>query len=430
MTWAVVRRARGGRGSGIIRRARMPVHVLYVAPYFSANILQCLDGLASLPEVRLGVISHEPEAALPGRYRGRVTGHYQVRDCLDADQLTAAGKAFQAGWGRVDRLIGFLEQMQIPISVARDRLGIPGMSEAVARNFREKNRMKAKLREAGLPVARQALIGSADEARRFVKEVGYPIVLKPPAGLGSRATVRATDDESLSAALADLLVSPSNPAQAEEFIRGEEHTFETVTIGGRPVWSSSSYYLPGPLQVLENPWIQYCVLLPREQLQPHAQRFQAINAQALQALGISTGLTHMEWFLRADGSPVISEVAARPPGVHLMPMMGLCHGVDMWHKWAELMVFERFEVPPRSFSAGAAFFRGQGRGQVVRAVEGLAEAQARAGRYVVDRKLPQIGQPRSSGYEGEGYAIVKAETTDEAVQALRDLIGCVRVVMG
>lgn len=408
----------------------MSANVLFVAPYYGANILQCLDALASMSDVRLGIITHESEANLPERYRGRVVGHYQVRDCLDADQLTAAGKAFQAGWGRVDRLIGFLEQMQIPLAVARDRLGIPGMGEAVARNFREKNRMKARLREAGLPVARQTLVGSADDARKFVREVGYPIVLKPPAGLGSRATVRATDDESLFAALSDLVVSPSNPAQAEEFIRGEEHTFETVTIGGKPVWHSSSYYLPGPLQVLENPWIQYCVLLPREQIEPHAAKFQPINVQALGALGMGTGLTHMEWFLRGDGSMVVSEVAARPPGVHLMPMMGLCHGVDMWKKWAELMVFDRFVVPARQFAAGAAFFRAQGHGQVVRAVEGLAEAQAKAGRYVVDRKLPQVGQPRASGYEGEGYAIVQAPTTAEAVQALRDLVTNVRVILG
>lgn len=408
----------------------MPVHVLYVAPYYSANILQCLDALASLPDVRIGLITHEPESTLPERYRGRVVGHYQVRDCLDAEQLIAAGKAFQAGWGRVDRLIGFLEQMQTPLSIARDKLGIPGMTEAVARNFREKNRMKAKLREAGLPVARQALIGSAEDARSFVREVGYPIVLKPPAGLGSRATVRATDDESLASALAELFVTPSNPAQAEEFVRGEEHTFETVTIQGKPVWHSSSYYLPGPLQVLENPWIQYCVLLPREQLQPHAQTFRALNVRALQALGIGTALTHMEWFLRADGSMVISEVAARPPGVHLMPMMGLCHGVDMWQKWAELMVFDRFEAPPRQFAAGAAFFRGQGPGQVVRAVEGLAEAQELAGAWVVDRKLPKVGQPRASGYEGEGYALVKGETTEEVVNALRGLVSSVRVVLG
>jgi biotin carboxylase len=367
---------------------------------------------------------------MPEQHKQRIAGHYQIADCLDADQLTAASRAFQRDWGRIDRLIGFLEQMQVPLAVARDRVGIPGMGEEVARNFREKNRMKQVLREAGLPVAPQALLGSAEDARRFVAAVGYPIVLKPPAGLGSQATMRVTDDESLESALAALFVTPSNPAQAEAFVRGEEHTFETVTIAGRPVWHSSSYYLPGPLEVLENPWIQYCVLLPREQLQPHAAAFRAINVEALTALGIETGLSHMEWFLRADGSPVISEVGARPPGVHLMPMMGMAHGVDMWAKWAELMVFERFTVPERQFACGTAFFRGQGRGQIVRAVEGVDTAQAVAGKYVVEARLPQVGQPRGPGYEGEGYAIVKAESTEEVVAALRGLISNVRVVLG
>lgn len=408
----------------------MSTHVLYVAPYFSANAMQCLEGLCALPGIRLGVITQEPEERLPQRHRARIAGHFQISDCLDAEQLTAAGRAFQKEWGRVDRYLGFLEQMQLPLAIARDRTGIPGMGEDVARNFREKNRMKQVLRTAGLPVAPQALLGSAADARRFVDAVGYPIVMKPPAGLGSQGTMRVTDDDELAAALSLLVVTPSHPAQAEAFVRGEEHTFETVTIDGRPVWHSSSYYLPGPLQVLENPWMQYCVLLPREQLQPHAQAFRATNVAALRALGIETGLSHMEWFLRADGSPIISEVGARPPGVHLMPMMGMAHEVDMWAKWVELMVFDRFEVPARRWACGVAFFRGQGAGNEVRAVEGVAEAQERVGRYVVEARLPRVGQSRGPGYEGEGYAIVRAPSTAEAVEALRGLVTTVRVSFG
>src|SRR6266545_3291726 len=154
-----------------------PVHVVYVAPFATANILRCLDALVALPGVRVGVVTQEPEMRLPAAYRGRIAGHYQVDDCLAADDLTRAARAFQKEWGRVDRILGFLEQMQLPLAVARDRLGIPGMNEAVARNFREKNRMKQVLRQAGLPVAPQALLNSAEDARRFVGQVGYPIVV-------------------------------------------------------------------------------------------------------------------------------------------------------------------------------------------------------------------------------------------------------------
>ena len=37
---------------------------------------------------------------------------------------------------------------------------------------------------------------------------------------------------------------------------GAEHSFDAVCIGGRPVWHSLTHYRPGPLEVLENPWIR------------------------------------------------------------------------------------------------------------------------------------------------------------------------------
>lgn len=354
------------------------MNVVYVVPYFNSNNLQCLQALCNL-DINLGLLSQEPAERVPESMRKRLGGHYRIADALDANQLVEGTRAFQKEWGKVDRLIGYLELMQVPLAVARDRLGIPGMGEKAALNFREKNRMKQVLRDAGVPVARQALLTGADEARRFVEQVGYPIVVKPPSGMGSKGTMRVSSNSELEGALETLMVSPSNPAQAEEFIRGDEYTFETVTIDGRPVWHSSSYYLPGPLQVLENPWMQYCILLPREQLPPHAEAFRPVNTRALAALGIQTGLSHMEWFGRADGSPVVSEVGARPPGVQLMPLMGLAHDVNMWHKWAELMVFHRFQMPERRYATGVAFFRGQGTGQMVRAVEGVDSGQCPGG---------------------------------------------------
>jgi biotin carboxylase len=405
------------------------MNVLLVAPQLSPNTLSCLDALCGL-DIRLGIVTPLSKEQLPERYRRRLDGHYRVGDCGNEAQLTAACQHFQKEWGRVERLIGFLETLQVPLGVARDRCGIPGMGAEVAQNFREKNQMKQVLRQAGLPVARQALLHNLEEGRRFIGQVGYPIVVKPPAGMGSRATMRVRDANELVEALKVLEVSPKNPAQAEEFVTGEEHTFETVSIAGKPVWHSSSYYLPGPLQVLENPWMQYSILLPKERLQPHAEAFRPTNIRALAALGMETGISHMEWFLRADGSPVISEVGARPPGVKQMPMMGLAHGVDFWQAWVELMVLGRWNLPERRFAAGCVFFRGQGKGERVTAIHGLEEAQERAGKYVVDKLLPQVGQRKNSGYEGEGWALVRAESTAEVVAALKGLLTTVRVELG
>jgi hypothetical protein len=405
------------------------MRVVVVVPFFSPVGRSCLQAVAGLAGItRLGLVTHAPLEQVPHDLRAHVQ-HYQIRDCLNPSQLGAAVAAFHQDWGGVDRLVGYLEQMQEPLAAVRAWLNIDGMSEPVARNFREKNRMKEVLRRAGLPVARQALLTDRASAQRFVQRVGYPIVVKPPAGAGSRSTLRVSEDAELSGALEQLFVSPSNPAQAEEFVQGAEHSFETVFINGEPVWQSSSYYLPGPLTVIENPWMQYCVLLPRE-MPEVAQRFQPTNLAALRALGLRTALTHMEWFRRGDGSTVVSEVAARPPGVQLMPLMSHAHEVDFWAKWAELMVFDRWSIPERKWATGVAFFRGQGRGRVVSAVHGLEAAQAAAGDAVVDRKLPRVGQLRADTYEGEGWAIVRHRTTQGAVEALKALVSNVKVELG
>jgi len=400
-----------------------------VAPFFQDNTLRYLRALCALP-VRAVVISQDPVDKLPADIRARLAGHYRVGDCLDGAQLGRACQAIGRELGPVERLLGVLEQLQLPLGQARDMASIPGMTLATARNFRDKALMKDVLRQAGIPVARHRRVECEADVRALLDEAGFPIILKPIDGLGSRGTYRIRNEEELRNALAALHPSVGQPLQAEEFVQGTEHTCETVTIGGQPVWHSGTRYLPGPLEVLENPWIQYCVLLPREEDDSDFSHFKGINTSALSALGMDTGLSHMEWFRRRDGSQVVSEVGARPPGVHIMPLMSLANDVDMIAKWTKLMVFDQFEPTQRKSTAGAAFFRGQGKGRRVRKVHGLQEAQEAVGHLVVDRQLPRVGQGAAPSYEGEGYAILKAPTTAEVADGLKKLVSLVRVELG
>ena len=404
----------------------MTVAVL-VAPYFQENTLRYLEALVALPGVSAAVISTDAVERLPPALAARLAGHYRVANCMDGGQLAAACKAIARSLGPVDRLLGVLEQLQVPLAEAREIAGIPGMNSRAARNFRDKAQMKKVLREAGLPCARSRLIEADEDAWKLVDEVGFPIIVKPVDGLGSRATRRVNNDVELTNALKSLRPSLDRPLQGEEFVLGSEHTCETVTVTGRPVWHSGTHYVPGPLEVLENPWIQYCVLLPRESDLPMFRDFWPINSAALAALGMDTGLSHMEWFVRKDGSACISEVGARPPGVHIMPLMSLAHETDMVANWVKLMVFGEFTPVERKWSTGVAFLRGQGVGKRVKGVYGLERADDLMGQYVVEKSLPKVGQPRGDGYEGEGWVIVKAAETATCRKALMDLVTRVRV---
>ena len=403
-------------------------NVVFVAPYGTKNTVGYIRALSLLKGVRLGVISADPRERFGEELSQGFAAFARVANCMDGRALAVATKKIAAEIGEVDRLIGVLEQLQMPLALARDLAGVEGMGAEVVRRFRDKSAMKEALRKAGVPCARYARVERGEDARRFAAEVGYPMIIKPVDGLGTRSTWRLENRQELEEALRILRPSPGRPAQCEEFLVGSEHSFETVSIGGKHVWSSSTNYIPGPLEVMNTPWIQYCVLLPRERSEMEV--FRKVNHDALDALGMETGLSHMELFSRPEGSVAVNEVGARPPGVNIMPLMSAAHGVDFVSAWVRLMALDEFEPPERVRAAGTAFLRGQGRGNRVIAVEGLEEALRDLGEKVVEVSRPRVGMARASGYEGEGYVILSAPTTEEVMKGLARVIRHVRVVLG
>lgn len=400
---------------------------IFAAPLLSENAFRMIDAAATLDGVRLGVITHEGEEKLR-HLQDRVT-HWKVDNVIDVQQLVWAATGLQQRNGRAHRLFGAYEQLQVPLAMARQSLGIDGMSVEAATNFRDKARMKTLLRGAGLPCARHCLAGSIDDAIAFAELTGFPLVVKPPAGAGAIATFRVDRMDDLLAALAGMPPTMERPVLLEEFVVGEEHSFETVSIDGQPVWHSMTHYYPTPLTVLENPWIQWSVVLPREVDGEEYDDIRLAARRALDVLGMQTGISHMEWFRRSDGSIAISEVAARPPGAQITTLMSRAHDFDLVQEWARAMIFGEFRVPERKYSAGAAFLRGQGTGRVV-AVHGVDIVQRELGDLIVERKIPEPGTTPSTSYEGEGFIIVRHPSTERVEKAVLRIISTVSVQLG
>ena len=399
--------------------------VVFVAPYFVETTLRFIAAVARLPGVRMALVSQDPEEKLAPELRRRLAGHWRVDDCLEPRQIEDAVRALAGRLGPVERLIGTLEELQVPLAEVRARLGIAGLSVEAARNFRDKSRMKDVLAAAGVPCARHQLCGDAEACREFATRVGFPLVVKPPAGAGARNTFRVEHAGQLEEWLAAAPPRPGQAALLEEFIVGQEHSFDSITLGGRTMWSSISRYQPTPLEVLRNPWIQWCVVLPRDVSGPEYAAIHELGPRALAALGMDTGISHLEWFRRPDGGIAISEAAARPPGAQFTTLISYAHDLDLYQAWARVAVDGAFDPPARRYAVGAAYLRGQGRGRV-RGVHGL-EAAWEVVPLVVEARFPQPGQPHRGGYEGDGYVIVRHPDTAVVEQALAKIVGVIRV---
>ncbi|MBA3342596.1 MAG: ATP-grasp domain-containing protein [Gemmatimonadaceae bacterium] len=406
----------------------MPIAV-FVAPILSENASRMIEAVGSLPDVRLGVITQDYAEKLSPPLAAMVAGHWRVDDVLDAGQLSWAAEELTRRLGQIDCLFGAYEQLQVPLAEVREKMGISGMRAAVARRFRDKAEMKDALRAAGLPCAKHSLVETADDAVAFARKIGFPVVVKPPAGAGAISTFRADDEASLREAVAKAAPQAGRAALIEEFVTGDEYSLETISIGGRAVWHSLTQYYPTPLEAVRNPWIQWCVLCPREVDDARYDDIRQVGSRALEVLGMETGLSHMEWFRRRDGTIAISEVAARPPGAQITTLNSRAHDIDFVRAWAEVMVFGTFERPTRKYAVGVAFLRGQGSGKI-RRVHGLDQIGREMGSLVVDVKLPTPGQAPAASYEGDGYIILRHPETAVVMRALQRLISVVKVELG
>ena len=404
----------------------MPRNIIFVAPFPIETTMRFARAAAKLDDVRLLGIVHTPPD--PGSADARLFHDViRITDPLSGQDVLDGVEVLKRRHGQPDRIIGILEPLMVQMAEARERYGVPGTRAKTAALFRDKASMKDALRAAGLPVARHRLVTSDADAKAFAAEVGFPMVLKPPAGMGAKATFRVTSEETLLRAVSGMRVDASSPVLAEEFLRGREFSMETVTVGGKPRVHSISHYLPPCLEVLENPWIQWVCLLPKELDAPVYEKARKMGFAAVEALGLDDGMTHMEWFERADGTLAIGEIAQRPPGANISLMTGLAHGIDPYRAWARAVVDGELDAPwHRKYAVGCAFLRGMGQGRIV-SVTGVHEAHEAVGKWIMEAKLPVIGATKADGYEGDGFVVIRHESTEMVQRALKLVVETVKV---
>lgn len=402
----------------------MARNVVFIAPFPTDVTMRFARAAKTLKDVNLLGVCH---TAPKGKDARLFADKAMVEDPMSARDIIKAVAELKKRHGQPFRIIGVLEHLQTQIAQAREHFGVQGTSVEVAENFRDKARMKSVLNAAGLPCARHKTITSVQDAQAFIEQVGFPIVLKPPAGVGSKSTFRVKGMEDLLSLLQGLHVSPSNPILGEEFLQGSEFSFETITVGGVPQVHSISTYSPTCLDAVENPWIQWTCMLPRDISGPEFDDIRTVGFGAIKALGLEAGMTHMEWFRRRDGSVAIGEIAQRPAGANISIMNTYCHDVDLYRAWSRALVDGAFDGPwVRKYAVGTAFLRGIGHGRVAGA-SGFKDIYKRYGTFICEARIPDIGAPKSDSYEGDGYLVVRHPEDAAVKQMLQDIIQTIKV---
>ncbi len=398
------------------------MHVLFVEPAFPRNQREFVRALSAVGARVTGIGESSPQA-LDDELKGWLYRYEQVRSVTDEQALLQAVKrAQQREW--VDRLEATVEAHIMPTAKVREACTIPGTTTRTAYLCRDKPAMKEALRQAGVPCAQSTGASSAAEVREFIKRVGYPVIIKPRDAAGAAGTWRVASDEELGHALDDSGVERGASVAVEEFIEGHEGFYDTLCIDGRVVMDFACHYFPNVLEAMRTRWISPQVVCTNRIDAPDYRQVREMGARVIEALGIGTSATHMEWFFGPKGLK-FSEIGCRPPGVRVWDLYAAANDLDMYAEWARAIVQGRVErAPSRRYAAGMIALRPECDGHIT-GYEKLDEVRTRLGDHLIDGHYPAPGtatQPPSAGYMANAWMRVR-HTDYDGLRRILDYIG-------
>jgi biotin carboxylase len=364
--------------------------VVFLAPAYPGEMPLFARGLVEAGARVIGV-GDQPSAALPDAARRALSEYVEIRSWADEDEAIAT--VLDALRGRnVDRVETLWEPTVLVAARLRERIGTPGLTVEQTLPFRDKGRMKEVLDAAGIRTPRSARATTAAGCREAAERIGFPLIVKPIAGAGSLDTYRIDGEADLDAALPHL--GHIDEVSVEEFIDGEEFTYDTVCSAGTISFYNIAEYRPRPLVGKQVEWISQQVIAHRDPDHPALAGGKAMGEAVIAAMRFETGFTHMEWYLKPDGEVVFGEIGARAPGARLTDLMNYSCDVDLFAGWAEAVCHRRFTQPiERRYNAAMVIKRAQGQGRITH-VEGLAHLMATMGEHIVNIDLVGVGQRR------------------------------------
>ena len=319
--------------------------------------------------------------------------------------------AVRLGSHRPTAVVALTERSVLPAAHLRAALGLPGQTVTSAVLCSDKRAMKRAVRAAGLACADFVEAGEGLSGAQVIDRLGLPLVLKNAIGSGSRGTCVVHDARDVP----DWL-PPGG--MAESFVEGVEMSAETFALGGETLLFS-------PTQYLVPAWSS---LVPAPLPPDDRAELRAMAEAARRALGVEEGMTHLEVFRTSDGL-VFGEMAARPPGGHLMPLIALAYGVDPWEALWRVAQGERPDFPQAERCAAVRLLH-PGAGTVA-AVEGVERARSMPGVEAVSVRVRpgEALSPREGTGQEAGHILVTATTPAEAEARLRDAVAAIRIAL-
>jgi len=378
------------------------MNYVFISPAYPVTCTLFIDRL-HMHGVNVLGIGDVPYDTLNDQLKGALMEYYYVDSLEDYDQVYRAVAFFIHKYGRIDWLES-LNEYWLPVD-ARLRADFNiavGTREDGIGNLVRKSCMKRVFLDAKIPTARQHIVSDLAAAKAFVKQVGYPVIVKPDIGVGANGTMKINNEEELLSFYKEL---PETPYVMEEFLSGDICTYDAILDADcEPIFESTCTYPPVIDAVLNNDEIKfYTVAEVPEQLKKFGRK-------AAKAFGADRRFVHFEFInitkdykgIGKAGDFAIMEVNMRPAGGHDPDMMNYAQSIDVFDIYARMVTGEETAADETSEDGAApehyfcAYAARRDGGSYMHTPEEIAERYGSD--IVMQEEMPPIDWPSMGRY--------------------------------
>jgi hypothetical protein len=314
------------------------MNVIFLSPHFPKNCTEFCHYLNHFGANVLGIGDVDYDT-LSENLKGSLTEYYKVSNMNDYDKILRAVGFFTHKYGKIDRFESLNEYWLEMEARIRSDFNIYGTKIDFVYNLKQKSKMKYFFNKGGVRTARCLTCSTKTSAKDFIREVGYPVIVKPDIGAGANLTYKITSDKDFEAFyhLKPLDVK----FIIEEYIDGVIYTYDgLIDRNGIIKFADSHLFEHSIMNIVNNDdHLSYICL---RSVSPEIEK---AGKKILKAFDIRERFFHLEFFKsNIDNQLYALDVNMRPPGGWMTDAINYSYDINIYEQWANLLVNNRVDV--------------------------------------------------------------------------------------
>ena len=312
---------------------------IFISPNFPTNYWKFCRELKDNGLRVLG-IGDQPYDELSNELKDSLHEYYKVSSLENYDEVYRAVAFFAFQYGRID----WLER---DAKLRTDFHITTGFQTEDIPRIKFKSKMKEYYKKAGLTVARYHLVDDLEGCRKFIEEVGYPVVAKPDNGVGASHNFKIKNDAELESFYGQR--HEGVVYIMEEFVNGIVNSYDAIIdSNGEIMFETGNVSLGSIMDIVnekQNSLFYILKELPEET--------RKAGRDTVKAFDVKSRFVHFEFFrllqdqegLGKKDDIMALEVNMRPSGGFSPDMINFAHSTDVYKIWADMIAFDKSTKP-------------------------------------------------------------------------------------